>query len=145
MVVGSCGIFCMKGDAGMALGNKARKYNGMTIQDKKDFNELYEYVKHNVMGYGDNFALDKQTVLRLRGLRYGKLYDNTKSNDVTNYPFSVVLYTFKACAPKIQKALNTKHFDSDQHKFNYIAKIVEDNLNDMYVRFKHAQKIGNIA
>ena len=129
----------------MALGNEVHKNRCMTVQDKKDFDELYEYVRRNIMGYGDNFVLDHKTTLRLRGLRYGKLYDNTKSNDVTNYPFSVVLYTFKACAPKIQKALSTKHFDSDQHKFNYVAKIVEDNLNDMYVRFKHAQKTGNIA
>lgn len=119
------------------------KHERLNKQEIAEWTELYEYVKTKVMGYDELAKLDRTMIARLRGLRYGKLYDNTRSKNEANYPFSVILYTFKACAPVIQRALQTKYFNSEQGKLNYITAIVERNLNDVYLRLKSAQKIEN--
>lgn len=109
-------------------------------QDKLEWDELYKYVRGNVMGYDETMMLPSWIVLRLRGLRHGKLYDNNKTKDYAKYPFSTILYTFKACAPEIKSALDNKHFDNERHKFNYVMKIVEGKLNDVALRLKAVQR-----
>ena len=38
------------------------------------------------------------------------------------------------------KALQTKVFDDEKSKFNYICKIVENNINDVYMRVQKVNK-----
>lgn len=109
-------------------------------QEKAEWIELYEYVRGNIMGYDEKMSLPSWIVLKLRGLRHGKQYDNNKTRDYAKYPFSTILYTFKACSPEINSVLNNKHFNNEQHKFNYIMKIVEGKLNDVALRLKSAQR-----
>lgn len=109
-------------------------------QEKSEWDELYKYVRSNVMGYDETMALPSWIVMRLRGLRHGKPYDNNKTIDYAKYPFSTILYTFKVCMPEIKNVLDNKHFDNEQHKFNYIMKIAEGKLNDVALRLKAAQK-----
>ncbi len=39
------------------------------------------------------------------------------------------------------RTISNKVFESESNKFNYICKIVENNINDVYLRVQKAKKI----
>lgn len=112
----------------------------MTKEDKIAWDELYTYVKRNIMGYDDDQALSNAMVLRLKGLLTNKFMENNNIQSTANYSYETILNTFKYSYLDIQKALRTNNFKDESHKFNYILKIVEKNINTVYVRMKNAQK-----
>lgn len=112
----------------------------MSQEDKKYWEELYQYVRHNVMGYDENQSLSKSMVLRLKGLLYNKFMENLNIEDTANYSYQVVLNTFKFCTSDIQRGLRSNSFRDENHKFNYVIKIVENNLNNVYMRMKNTEK-----
>ena len=112
----------------------------MSYEENQDWDELYEYVKTNVMGYDKNQLLPSYIVARLQGLPKGKYMASNKTKNNANYSYKTVLNTFKFCSPDIHKALRTGGFKDEQHKVNYILKIVENNLNNVYMREKNAEK-----
>lgn len=116
-----------------------------TAEEKKEWDELYEYVKVNVMGYNENLCLSDFQIKRLQGLRQGKYMANRNTDNKAKYPFSAILNTFKFCKLKISNAISTNNFANDQHKFNYIMKIVEQNLNNVYMRMLNAEKVKKEA
>lgn len=118
--------------------NMARRK--MTKEDKIAWDELYTYVKKNIMGYDDDQALSNAMVLRLKGLLTNKFMENNNIQSTANYSYETILNTFKYSYLDIQKALRTNNFKDESHKFNYILKIVEKNINTVYVRMKNAQK-----
>lgn len=111
----------------------------MTEKEKKDWEALYMYVK-NLLGYDENQALSSTMVLRLKGLLTNKFIENKNIEDGANYSYETILNTFKYCKFDIDKALRTNSFKNEQHKFLYITKIVENNINDVYMRMKNAEK-----
>ena len=111
----------------------------MTEKEKQDWEALYFYVK-NLMGYDENQALSSTMVLRLKGLLTNKFMENGNIESTANYSYEVILNTFKFCSPDIQRVLRTCNFKNEQHKFNYILKIVEQNINTVYVRMRNIQK-----
>lgn len=111
----------------------------MTEKEKQDWESLYYYVK-NIMGYDENQALSNTMVLRLKGLLSGKFIENNNIKDNSNYSYETILNTFKYSYPDIQKALRTVNFKDEQHRFNYILKIVEKNINTVYVKMKSIEK-----
>ena len=112
----------------------------LTEKEKQDWDLLYAYVKSNIMGYDQNQALPSAMVLRLKGLLSGKFIENNNVEDKANYSYETILNTFKFCSPTIQNALRTKSFQNEQHKFLYITKIVEQNINDVYIRMRNIEK-----
>lgn len=110
-------------------------------KEREEFGELYNYIRHNIMGYTDDYALPSWMVMRLKGMRHGKYYENKNTKNMGSYSFPVILYTFKSCAPSIQYAISNKQFDNERNKFNYIMKIVEGSLNDVALRLERAQKL----
>ena len=112
----------------------------MTEEEKQDWESLYMYVKNNIMGYDDNQALSSSMVLRLKGLLTNKFMENNNIESTANYSYKTVLNTFKFCSPNIQNALRINRFKDESHKFNYILKIVENNINNVYIRMKNAEK-----
>lgn len=112
----------------------------MTKEEREAWDSLYEYVRTKVMRYDSNQALPSQMVLRLKGMLNGKFMANGSIKDMANYSYDVVLNAFKYSMPDIQRALNNKSFNSEWHKFLYIMKIVEGNLNDVYMRMKGAER-----
>lgn len=112
----------------------------MTEKEKQDWENLYMYVKSNIMGYDENQALSSAMVLRLKGLLTNKFMENKNIESTANYSYETILNTFKFCSPDIQKALRTNRFVDEQHKFNYILKIVEKNINNVYMRMKNVEK-----
>lgn len=120
------------------MGKTLRKR--MTKEEREAWDSLYEYVRTKVMRYDSNQALPSQMVLRLKGMLNGKFMANGSTKDMANYSYDVVLNTFKYSMPDIQRALNSVPFKDESHKFNYIMKIVERNLNDVYMRMKGAER-----
>ena len=111
----------------------------MGEKEKKDWESLYYYVK-NLLGYDENQALSSTMVLRLKGLLTNKFIENNNIQDGANYSYEVILNTFKFCSQDINKALRTNNFKDEMHRFNYILKIVEKNINTVYVKIKNLQK-----
>ena len=111
----------------------------LTDQEKADWEELYFYVK-NLLNYDENQSLSRSIVLRLKGLSNNKFMANNNIKDSANYSYRTILNTFKFCSPQIQKALRTNNFKDEQHKVNYILKIVEPNINNVYMRMKNVEK-----
>lgn len=111
----------------------------MTEKEKRDWESLYFYVK-DLLGYDENQALSSTMVLRLKGLLTNKFMENGNIASTANYSYDTILNTFKFCSPTINKALKTNSWTSETHKFNYILKIVESNINNVYMRMKNVEK-----
>jgi hypothetical protein len=112
----------------------------MTEEEKIAWDALYTYVRKNIMGYDDNQALSSTMVLRLKGLLTNKFMENGNIQSTANYSYETILNAFKYSSLDIQRALRTNNFKDESHKFNYILKIVEKNINTVYVRMKNAEK-----
>ena len=111
----------------------------MTEKEKQDWESLYYYVK-NLLGYDENQALSSTMVLRLKGLLTNKFIENNNIESTANYSYETILNTFKFCSPDIQRALRTNNFKDEMHRFNFVLKIVERNINTVYLRMKNMQK-----
>lgn len=111
----------------------------LTEKEKQDWDALYQYVK-NLLGYDENQALSSTMVLRLKGLLTNKFIENGNIADTANYSYETILNAFKYSSLDIQKALRTNNFKDESHKFNYILKIVEKNINTVYVKMKNTEK-----
>lgn len=112
----------------------------MTLEEKIEWDELYQFVRTEIMGYDQNQSLSRTMALRLKGLKTSKFAENKNRADMSNYSYKIILATFKYCKPKYERALRTKKFSDEMHKFNYVLSIVESNLNDVYMRMKKAEK-----
>ena len=112
----------------------------LSEQEKLDWDELYQYVRVNVMGYDEKQSLSKEMALRLKGLLANKFMESNKIESTASYSYETILNTFKFCSLDIQKALRTNNFKDEMHKFNYVLKIVEKNINNVYVRMKNVEK-----
>lgn len=111
----------------------------MSEQEIEQWNNLYEYVRQNIMKYDKNQSLSHTTVLRLKGLATNKFIETRNVDDTANYSYEVILNTFKFCCLKIKKVLENKSFEDESHKINYILKIVEPNINTVYQRMKDSE------
>ena len=63
----------------------------MTREEINDWNELYQFVKVNVMNYDDKQALSKNITLRLKGLLNDKFMANNNIQNNADYSFKVIL------------------------------------------------------
>lgn len=117
-----------------------KKKNRMTIQEQEAWDALYQYVRKNVMGYDEKQSLSKTMALRLKGLLTNKFIENYSIEDTANYSYEVILNTFKYCYSDIQKGLKNNNFKDEMHRFNYVIKIVEPKINDVYMRMKNNKK-----
>lgn len=115
----------------------------MTKKEKEEFDLLYEYVRLSIMEYDSNQSLSRDMVLRLKGLATNQFIINNKGKNKANYSYNVILNTFKICKPDIIKGINNNSFNNEMHKFNYILKIVERNLNDVYLRMNKVKQSKN--
>ena len=112
----------------------------MSEEEKVAWESLYMYVKSNVMGYDENQALSSTMVLRLKGLLTNKFIENNNIESTANYSYETILNAFKLSSLDVQKALRTNNFKDEMHKFNYILKIVEKNINTVYMKMKNLEK-----
>lgn len=113
----------------------------MTSVEKEQWDKLYQYVKNEILLYDSSQSIPSGLVLRLKGLTKGKYIENRNIEDKADYSYEIVLYTFQICKPSIMSAVSNKVFESESSKFNYICKIVENNINDVYLRVQRANKL----
>ena len=111
----------------------------MTDKEKQDWENLYFYVK-KLLGYDENQALSSTMVLRLKGLLTNKFIENGNIESTANYSYETILNTFKFCSTDIQKALRVNNFKDEMHRFNYVLKIAEKNINTVYLRMKNLER-----
>ena len=107
----------------------------MSEEEKKDWDELYSYVKE-LMGYDDKTSLSRTEVLKLKGLTRGQFIANNNQQELAEYSFYEILITFKICKFDIIRGFRSNSFKSNGHKFNYMIKIVESNLSTVRERLK---------
>lgn len=112
----------------------------MTEQEKQEWDELYRYVKKEILQYDETQSIPSNLILRLKGLTTGKYIENKSIPDRAKYSYKIVLYTFQICKASILRGIAGKEFCNEMAKFNYICKIVESNLNDVYLRTQRANQ-----
>lgn len=109
----------------------------MTKQEKIEWDELYQYVKKEILRYDKNMNLPRTLVLRLKGLHEGKFCANKTTHPMANYDYKTILLTFKINKFNIMKSLSNKNkFKDESHMINYLMLIIEKNINDTYLRIK---------
>lgn len=119
---------------------QSKPKNKLSKEELEQWNNLYAYVKKEILMYDDNQNVPSEIVLRIKGLCKGKVIANNATKDNADYSFEILLYTFKLCKSKILSAIYGKTFQSEISKFVYISKIVEGNINEIYERVTTAKK-----
>lgn len=113
----------------------------MTEEEKLQWSELCEWLELNIFNYDiKTQRLQKKACLILKGLQTGQNVANNNCDKYGDYPFNIILMTFKANKTKILNAIRNKNFEDESKKMAYICAIVRDKINDMYSRYLNAQK-----
>lgn len=113
----------------------------MSKEDQKQLDAVYDYLRYNILGYkpdeqGNFRKVSSYAAMRIKGLAYGKFYENNYEKDKAKYTYEMILNTFKYCSPEIMSGMRTMHFNDEKHKINYVMKIVEANINTVCDRMK---------
>lgn len=109
----------------------------LTEEEKNQWKDLFLYVEKEILDYDDNQKLQKDAVLRLKGLANGKVYANNKTQDNGNYSPTVLKVAFTINKNKIKESIRNKEFETESNKIAYICAIVRGSLNNVY---EHVQK-----
>lgn len=119
--------------------------NKMTEEDKKDWDELYKYVRKEILGYDDNIKLPQFLVLRLKGLLDGKFCaNNNNKQSLAHYTYKEILLTFKINRISIQNSIKqSAKFKDEKHRINYIMAIIENKINDVALRNRELKRADN--
>ena len=116
----------------------------VTVTDKnRSWVELCEYVKRDILGYDENMKFPTYLAQRLQGIKRGEYIANNNQDENAHYDDFVLLCTFKYCKSKILNYYrkNEKKIKDERHRINIALKIVENHLNDVYLRVKKAREL----
>lgn len=114
----------------------------MTKEEKKEWDELYSYVKNDILKYDKNLRLPKYFILRLKGLSEGRFISCKYHESLGRYSFKNILLTFKLSKMELEKSLfNRSKFKDEQHMTNAIMYIIERKINDVVNRLKLKEKV----
>ena len=108
----------------------------------REWKELCEYVKKEILQYDNNMKFPKYLALRLQGLKKGQHIANNNIDLQAQYDDYTILCTFKLCKQRIVDYLhdNATKIKDERHKINLIMTIVEPEINDVYLRLKNVKK-----
>ena len=112
----------------------------MSEEEKRDWNELCEYFKKEILGYGDDMKFPKFLALRLKGLQTGNFIVNKNNKLQGNYTFQEILLTCKYSKLDIMIGFRSNSFVDEKHKINYAMSIIESNLNTIKERLKSRER-----
>ena len=110
-------------------------------QEQQEWEELYDYVFFDVLGYTEGMKMTQDMVLRLRGLRNGQFKSNKTHKKYADYSYKIILYTFKAKKLEILQICDKIEFKNESHKINTIMKIIENNINDVVLRMNKKKEV----
>ena len=97
------------------------------LKDKEYRNNIMSLV-HNLMDYDDTQIVAPYFWKKLK-------------MEVGSYSFQVVYETIQSNEDFIGRALRERSFNGEQHKINFIVKIIANNINDVYNKMKQVDKI----
>ena len=112
----------------------------MSEEEKKQWDELCEYFKKEILGYGDDMKFPKFLALRLKGLQTGNFIVNKNNKLQGNYTFQEILLTCKYSKLDIMIGFRSNSFVDEKHKINYAMSIIESNLNTIKEKLKNRQQ-----
>lgn len=115
-------------------------------KEKTDWDKVYQKWK-NILNIPENKNVDKYTVLRLRALRVNKYMPKQENVLYRNvgYSYDTIYKTLVFCENKMRYALKTIDFTDNQHKTNYLLKIVDAQLPFIDERNRQQQRAKEIA
>lgn len=121
--------------------NVEKEKNGVT------WNNLCDYVHKEILEYDDNMKFPSYLALKLHGISRGEFVANNNQKPQANYDYYTMLCTFKICKKRILNYLhlNDTKIKDERHKINIIAKIIESEINDVYLRLQRAEKAKDKA
>ena len=111
-------------------------------KENEQWNELCEYVKKEILEYDDNMKFPQYLALKLQGIKRGEHIANNNHAANANYNDYTILCTFKLCKKKIVTYLheNEKKIQDEKHRINLIMKMIESEINDVYLRIQRVEK-----
>lgn len=111
-------------------------------KDNESWIELCEYVKKEILEYDDNMKFPQYLALKLQGIKRGEHIANNNHEAKAHYNDYTILCTFKFCKKKIVSYLhnNESKIHDEKHKINLIMKIIEPEINDVYLRLQRIEK-----
>ena len=112
----------------------------MSEEEKRDWNELCEYVKKEILRYGDDTKFPRFLALRLKGLANGQYIVNNNQKLQGKYTFYEIKITFMYCKQDILYGFSKNVFEDENHKISYMMKIVENSLNTIRERLRSKQR-----
>lgn len=118
----------------MSEANTSKKtVKKMSVEEKEAFYELCDYIKSEILEYGEDKKFPKNLALRIKGLREGKFIANNKVKSQGDYPYQTILLAFKLYKYDIKLGLkrNVGKIEKESHKINYIMAIIENKINDV--------------
>lgn len=118
------------------MAEKKSSNKKMSEEELRQWDALYSFVKYEVMGYDENMNLPQYLVLRLKGLTQGRHTPQTQDIAVQTYGYKVVLKTFEKQQGIIKWAIAHGKFNGENHKINWMMKLIENSINDVYLSMK---------
>lgn len=108
----------------------------------KEWNDLCDYIVKEILRYDENMKFPKYLALKLQGLKKGQHIANNNIGTSACYDDYTLLCTFKLCKNRIVDYLrkNETKINGENHKINLIMKIVEPEINDVYIRIQQNKK-----
>lgn len=112
--------------------------------ENKDWDELYQYFRGEILGLPKTVPLQYHENMRLLGLRIGQYYPSGNNTRILprGYPFKVILYTLKVLKPKLLNYISSGNFANNKHRIDGIMRFITGEINDVYKRVE-AQKKSN--
>ena len=108
--------------------------------EEADWQELAEFVKTHILGYGKEIKFDRGLALRLKGLRNGQFMTNKSTKIEASYPYKIIYYTFIIKSGEILNAFATTKFNSEFHRINYMMRIIESSVVDTLLDVRKKEK-----
>jgi hypothetical protein len=110
----------------------------MTEEEKQDWLNLCKYVHREILEYDENMKFPRYLAVKLKGLQRGQYVGNNTQKRNANYDCKTLLYAFKLSKTKIVSYLhnNESKIKDEKHRINIIVKIVEPEINDVYIRLQ---------
>ena len=112
-------------------------------EEKSSWNELCDYVKREILEYDENMKFPKYLALKLQGLKKGEHIANKNIRASASYDDFTILCAFKLNKNKIVKYLhdNEAKINGEGHRINLIIKMIEPEINDVYLRLQNTKKV----
>jgi len=118
-----------------------RKYSE---EEKALWRKIFLFVEKDILHYDNNQRLQKQAVLRLKGLQNGKVIANNKTKDNGEYPLEVVYGAIVLSKDGYLKFSENKDFKTESNAVAYLCAIAASKLNMVYDAWKtkkHTEEI----